>query len=55
MQAIGDLLSDLEQARFFGAVEIKFEAGRIVLIRKTETLKPEGCRDTRGDGPPAKP
>ena len=34
------LLKELENQRFYGAVEIKFESGRLVLIRKTETIKP---------------
>lgn len=42
------LISELEQGRFFGSLEVKFEAGRIVLLRKTETIKPIECRDTRG-------
>ncbi len=48
--AINDLLRSLEQSRFFGTLELKFEAGRVVLIRKTETIKPEiaACRSTRG-------
>ena len=48
--AVNDLLRSLEQSRFFGTLELKFEAGRVVLIRKTETLKPSAdCRDNRGD------
>ncbi len=49
--AVNDLLRSLEQSRFFGTVELKFESGRVVLIRKTETLKPsaDDRRDNRGD------
>lgn len=32
-------ISELETTRFFGCIEIKFEAGRVVLVRKIETLK----------------
>ena len=48
--AVNDLLRSLEQSRFFGTLELKFEAGRVVLIRKSETIKPEiePCRTTRG-------
>lgn len=48
--AVNELLRSLEQSRFFGSVELKFEAGRVVLIRKSETIKPEitACRGTRG-------
>ncbi len=48
MQRLNQLLADLEHQRFFGSVEVKFEAGRVVLVRKTETIKPEHCRDNRG-------
>ena len=49
--AVNDLLRSLERSRFFGTVELKFEAGRVVLIRKTETLKPsaDDRRDNRGE------
>ena len=49
-QSVNDLLRSLEQSRFYGTVELKFESGRVVLIRKTETIKPEiaTCRSTRG-------
>jgi len=49
MNELVQLLRQLEQARFYGSVELKYEAGRVVLIRKSETLKPsESChRDSR--------
>jgi hypothetical protein len=37
---IEQYLADLERQRFFGLVELKYEAGQLVLIRKSETLKP---------------
>jgi hypothetical protein len=48
--AVNDILRSLEQSRFFGTLELKFEAGRVVLLRKTETIKPksEAGRDNRG-------
>jgi hypothetical protein len=51
MQSTIETLCELERLRFFGTLEIKFEAGRVVLLRKTETIKPtvEHCRNTRGD------
>ena len=56
MQSIIETLCELERLRFFGTLEIKFEAGRVVLLRKTETIKPtlEHRRNTRGndDGRP---
>jgi hypothetical protein len=50
MDAIEGVLGALVRDRFYGSVEIKFEAGKPVLLRKTETIKPtkEGNRDTRG-------
>jgi hypothetical protein len=54
---LNDLLHDLENRRFFGSVELKFESGRVVLIRKSETLKPTEncCRDNRGTPDEHKP
>jgi hypothetical protein len=51
MQTTIQTLCELERVRFFGTLEIKFEAGRVVLLRKTETIKPtlEHCRNSRGD------
>jgi hypothetical protein len=37
---IPQLLEHLRQSRFYGSLEIKLEAGRIVLLKKTETIKP---------------
>ena len=50
MNTISEVLGDLERKGFYGSVEIKFEAGRVVLLRKTETIKPTGQnrRDNRG-------
>lgn len=46
-----EMLSQLERTKFFGSVELKFEAGHVVLVRKTETLKPTvtNCGDNRGN------
>jgi hypothetical protein len=50
MDCVERVLSQLEHDRFYGSVEIKYEAGKIVLLRKTETIKPgpEGYRMNRG-------
>ena len=45
---IDQILHELEQRRFYGSLEIKFEAGRMVLIKKTETIKPNDHRNNRG-------
>lgn len=44
-----NLFAQLERQEFYGSVELKFEAGRIVLIRKTETIKPNDHRNNRGN------
>jgi hypothetical protein len=50
MDNINELLTELARQRFYGSLEIKFEAGKVVLLRKTETIKPtvEDCRNNRG-------
>ncbi len=50
MDTVIQLLRELERQRFYGSLEIKLEAGRITLLRKTETLKPaaDNCRNNRG-------
>ena len=52
MNELVQLLRHLEQARFYGSVELKYEAGRVVLIRKSETLKlsESSHRDNRSTG-----
>ncbi len=39
-QEISELGRELEKSRFYGSLELKYEDGRLVLIRKTETFKP---------------
>lgn len=49
------ILADLQSQEFYGSVEFVFQAGRIVLVRKVETLKmpPKDRRENRGaDGEP---
>jgi hypothetical protein len=46
---ISKLTGDLERSRFYGSVELKFEDGRLVLIRKTETFKPPMEHPTGND------
>jgi hypothetical protein len=40
MNELIQLFRQFEQDRFYGSVELKYEAGRVVLIRKSETFKP---------------
>jgi hypothetical protein len=39
-QQISELARELEQSRFYGSLELKYEDGRLVLIRKSETFRP---------------
>lgn len=50
MQSLDQLLAELERQRFYGSLEVKFEAGKVVLLRKTETIKlvADDFRDNRG-------
>jgi hypothetical protein len=45
-----EMVRELERTQFYGSLEIKFEGGRAVLLRKTETIKPaeRNYRDNRG-------
>jgi hypothetical protein len=38
---IPQMLEKLYNQAFYGSLEIKLEAGRIVLLKKTETFKPK--------------
>lgn len=42
------ILDQLQRNAFFGSLELKFEGGLVVLLKKTETIKPLTCRDNRG-------
>lgn len=48
-QTIPDLTHELERTRFYGSLELKYEDGRLVLIRKTETYKPPMEHPTGND------
>jgi hypothetical protein len=49
-ETAAEMVRELGRTRFYGSLEIKFEAGRVVLVKKTETIKPVewNCRDNRG-------
>lgn len=49
MEETLELLRKLAESKFFGALVIKFEAGKIVLLKKEETLKPTHYGDNRRD------
>jgi len=40
MNELTQLLRQLEVAHFYGTLELKFESGQLVLLKKTETFKP---------------
>lgn len=46
---IRELTAELERSRFYGSLELKYEDGRLVLIRKTETFKPPMEHPTGND------
>jgi len=41
------MLRELQDQQFFGALEVKFENGRVTVIRKMQTYVPND-RDKRG-------
>jgi len=46
MSELLQLLRQLEVSRFYGSLEVKFEAGQITVIKRTESIKP-GAGDHR--------
>ena len=46
------LIKELEDLSFYGSLEVKFESGKVVVVKKIETLKPptfNRYRDNRGN------
>ena len=43
------LLEDMRQRRLYGSIELKIEAGKIVLLRKTETFLATTIERNRGN------
>ncbi len=41
MTPLFTFLEHLSASRFYGEVVVKFEAGKPMIVRKTETLKPD--------------
>lgn len=50
MNELRQMLDTLEREKFYGSLELKLEAGRVVLIKKSETFKPTSSNygDNRG-------
>lgn len=57
MTVLSDLLRTLEQSRFYGTLELRYESGHIVLVKRTETMKlsQPDFRNTRGTDEPKSP
>jgi hypothetical protein len=34
-----EMLKDMFSSQYYGAVEIKFEAGKVTIVKKTESIK----------------
>ena len=49
-EGIARLITELQDSRYFGTVELRFEAGKITYIKKTETLKPEDLTHRENQG-----
>jgi hypothetical protein len=43
------LIRRLATERFYGSITLKFEAGKVVVLKKEETIKPKDYRDNRGE------
>jgi hypothetical protein len=45
------MLRDLEQGKFWGSIELKFENGRLMHVKQSQTFKAEdiGRRTSRGN------
>jgi hypothetical protein len=41
MKKLMELLNKLIAERFYGSIEIRFEAGKIVFVKQTQTIKVE--------------
>jgi hypothetical protein len=46
---IPEMLHELELTKFYRSIELKFEAGHIVIVRKVETYKTSTGRGNRGE------
>jgi hypothetical protein len=49
MEQVIALIHNLIRERFFGSLTLKFESGKIVVLKKEETIKPQPYRDNRGE------
>lgn len=49
MRETVELLQHLGAQRFYGTVEIKYEAGQIVFIKQVQSFKPVDLKTQRGE------
>lgn len=42
------LLLEFQDGRLYGEVVVKYESGRVVLLKRNETIKPSSDRNNRG-------
>jgi len=58
MNKLYEMFLELQKQHFFGSVEVKMENGKVVIVRKTQTLKldPDNGRNggNYGDNPQAR-
>jgi len=56
MNKLYEMFLELQKQHFFGSVEVKMENGRVVIVRKTQTLKLDSDRNggNYGDNPQAR-
>lgn len=43
------VLLQMQEDRTWGEVVVKYEGGRVVLMKRTETIKPSSDRDNRSE------
>jgi hypothetical protein len=48
MDELFSLIRRLANERFYGSLTLKFESGKVVILKKEETIKPKDCRNNRG-------
>ncbi len=46
-QELIPLLREAEESNYFGSIELKYEAGQIVVVKRSETLKAADIRRDR--------
>lgn len=43
------VLREFERDRLYGEVVVKYEAGRVVIVKRTESIKPADNRNNRNE------